>query len=506
MPNQKKKEVKKKLKPSEKNARNIWFYLRIGIIVVQAIASVVFLVSLISMNILGMKWVVLIGLVLLALLAFCGIMLLSKKGTNKIVQEICIVISALCIAGSILAFQYTNAFNGFLSRVTGKITESKWYSVVVKNDSAIDDADKLAGKSVGLLKTDTTASLAEKCLSNQVEFKVDYYNDISTMLAALVSNLSDAMVFEAERYDVFSENAKDAVAGVKTAFTFKIEFEADVSETSTKEITTESFILYISGTDSRTGVDDATARSDVNILVVVNPATSKMLLVTIPRDMYLQLHGTTGLRDKLTHAGLYGIEMSKTTIEDFLSIKIDYTAKVSFQTVVGVVDRLDGIEIFSDTEMTLSADKEAYTYKKCHYSYGLQVVDGECALRFARERKMYYWGDLHRGENQQVVLTGIINKLTNSKEYLLKLPSILDAVADTFRTSLSRDEITAFIRMQLANQTHWQIESIGVGYGGDDLLPTYTLGADRPLYVMFADEDSVVATKARINEYLATTK
>ena len=506
MPNQKKKTVKKNLKTSEKKTRNIWFYLRVGIVIVQVIASVVFLVSLISMNILEMKWVVLIGLVLLALLAFCGITLLSKKGANKIVQGICIVISALCIAGSIFAFQYTNAFNGFLSRITDKTTESKWYSVVVKNDSTIDTTDELAGKSIGFLKTDATAGLAEKYLSDQVEIKVNYYNDISTMLTALTSNFSDAMVFEAERYEVFSENAKDMVTSVKTAFTFKIEFEADAPETSTKEITTEPFILYISGTDSRTDVDDTTARSDVNILAVVNPAASKILLVTIPRDMYLQLHGTTSLRDKLTHAGLYGIEMSKTTIEDFLNIKIDYTVKVSFQTVVGVVDQLDGIEIFSDTEMTLSADKEAYTYKKCYYPYGLQVVDGECALRFARERKTYYWGDLHRGENQQVVLTGIINKLTSSKEYLLKLPSILDAVADTFRTSLSRDEITAFIRMQLANQTQWQIESIGVGYGGDDLLPTYTLGADRPLYVMFADEDSVVATKARINEYLTATK
>ena len=196
------------------------------------------------------------------------------------------------------------------------------------------------------------------------------------------------------------------------------------------------------------------------------------------------------------------MNISKATIEDFLGIKIDRTVKVSFQTVIKVVDQLDGIEIFSDTEMTLSADPKAGTTKKCYYPYGPQTVDGECALRFARERKKYYRGDKHRGENQQEVLSGIIKKLTGSKEYLLKLPEILDIAADSFETSFTKDEITEFIRFQLSQGTKWQIESVGVD-GEGTMLPTYTYNEFWPkLYVMIADEKSVEATTAKINEYL----
>lgn len=262
------------------------------------------------------------------------------------------------------------------------------------------------------------------------------------------------------------------------------------------------FIVYISGSDSRENVEDPTARSDVNIVVVVNPKKGKILLASVPRDTYVQLHGTEGLKDKLTHAGLrmyYDADMSKLTMEDFLGIKIDYTVKVSFDTVVSVVDELGGVEIFSDTALNLKVEKKN---KTCHIIYGLQTVDGDCALRFSRERKSYYRGDKHRGENQQEVLTGIINKLSSSRDYVLKLPTILEIAADSFETSFSRDEITTLIRKQLESPIAWQVESVSVD-GEGQLLPTYTY-PEMELYVMIADEESLAGVKSRINEYLET--
>ena len=269
------------------------------------------------------------------------------------------------------------------------------------------------------------------------------------------------------------------------------------------DITKDPFILYISGSDSHTSVDDPNARSDVNILAVVNPARRKILLVSIPRDTYVQLHGTTGLRDKLTHAGLNNnTELSKATLEDFLGIKISHILKVSFETVVNVVDQLDGIEIYSDTAMHLGAESKVNPGKYCNYIVGVQEVDGECALRFARERKSYARGDKHRGENQQEVLTGIINKAFSSNNYLLRLPEILEIVGDSFTTSFTRDEITDFMRAELSAGKRWEIESIGLD-GTGDMLPTYTYGEDMPLWVMIPDEASLEQVISKINENLA---
>lgn len=267
------------------------------------------------------------------------------------------------------------------------------------------------------------------------------------------------------------------------------------------DITAEPFVVYISGSDSHSSVDDPEARSDVNIIVVVNPEKGKILLASIPRDTYVQLHGTTGLRDKLTHAGLNNnIELSKATLEDFLGIVIDYTIKVSFDTVVEVVDELGGIDIESDAALYLGAESKTEPGKYCTFVVGWQHVDGDCALRFARERKSYTTGDMHRTENQRVVLTAIINKFLSSNDYLLKLPEIMDIAADSFETSFTRDDITTFLRYQLTNRTDWQIESIGlVGVG--DLLPTYTYGEEMPLWVLLPDEESYQEVVNKIYEY-----
>lgn len=268
------------------------------------------------------------------------------------------------------------------------------------------------------------------------------------------------------------------------------------------DVVSDPYIIYISGTDSRSGIDDPTARSDVNILVVMNPRQEKMLLVSIPRDTYLQLHGTTGLRDKLTHAGYNNnIALSKATLEDFLGVIISYTVRVSFDTVIKVVDEIDGIDIFSDAELWLSGNTEIGNTEPCHFVYGMQHIYGDCALRFARERKSYARGDKHRGENQQEVLTAIINKLTSSRDYLLRVPEILEIASDSFETSFTRDEITTFLKFQLNNGVNWQIESIGLD-GVGDMLPTYTYGEDMPLWVMLPDEDSYQTIVNKINEYL----
>ena len=490
------KKVEKKAVKETKNT-NLGRNFRFGLIAVQAITSVLFIVSLVSMHIIDGRDVFLLATAFIALLLLSAIKLL-KENPSKAAKITCTTISILCIIGSVVAFRFTDAFNSFVNKITQRDPETKQYSVLVLPESNITHLETLKDKNISYLKTDPKATNAENYLQQKVKHGSSFYDDIDTITGVLNGKISDAIVLETDRINAMKEEAENAIKNATIIYTFEIELESENIEIVEKDVSEEPFVLYISGSDSRHGVK-ATARSDVNIIAVVNPKQGKILLVSIPRDTYVQLHGTTGLKDKLTHAGIYGINMSKTTIEDFLGIKIDYTAKVSFDTVIKIVDQIDGIEIESDKDLHLKAEgKDKY----CDFKVGTQHVDGDCALRFARERKSYTTGDRHRGENQQQVIASIIAKLSSSRNYLLKLPSILDIAADSFETSLSRDDITDFIRLQLNKDIKWEVESIYVN-GAGAYQPTYSMGANRPLYVMITYPDSLHTAKVKIADYMA---
>lgn len=477
--------------------KTLWKGFGAVLVGAQAVTSILLMVSIITAKILTGQVVAIIGAVLLVLFAMSALKLIFEKNASEGSKTACVAISIVCIIGTVLAFRYSNAFNGFLDKVTTN-KEVKEYGVVVLNDSPMKDVFDIKDKNIGFFKNDEKAGNAEQYLQSISKFSSDFYEDLDTLTGVLNNKIVDAIVLETDRIEMLKEEALDSIKDTRIIYTFNIELDSENVAITEREITKEPFVLYISGTDSRAGLR-ATSRSDVNIIAAVNPKQSKILLVSIPRDTYVQLHATTGIKDKLTHAGVYGITMSKTTIEDFLGIKIDYTAKVSFATVVKMVDELDGIEIDSDQAMTL---KETELYNRvCDYKVGKQVVDGQCALRFARERKSYKTGDRHRGENQMQVISAIVAKLSSSKNYVLKLPTILDIAADSFETSLTRDDISAFIRMQLNDSPKWEIEQISVD-GTGSMQGTYSMGANRPLYVMIADPATVTNATNKINEYL----
>lgn len=464
----------------------------------QIITSILLMVSLVTMNIVSGRWVALVGGILVILCVLSVIKLLVQKKSSNASKVACGTISVIAIVLSIFALRYTDAFNGFLNKVTQQKPETKQYSVIVMEKSGIEKLDGLKDKSVGFLRTDEKAGNAENYLLEKVKFEADFYDDVDTLAKVLNNDIVDSIVLETDRMEILKEEAADTMKDTLVIYNFEIEVAAENAEISQKQITKEPFVLYISGSDSRHGVK-ATARSDVNILAVVNPAKGKILLVSIPRDAYVQLHGTTGIKDKLTHAGVYGINMSRDTIEDFLGVNIDYTAKVSFETVTKVVDELNGIEIDSDQEMSLKVENKD---KTCKYVVGKQKVDGDCALRFARERKSYKNGDRHRGENQMQVISAIVAKLSGSKDYMLRLPEILNIAADSFETTFTRDGISSFIRMQLNDGIKWDVESISVD-GTGSMQGTYSMGANRKLYVMIPNQDSVNSVTTKIREYLS---
>ena len=232
------------------------------------------------------------------------------------------------------------------------------------------------------------------------------------------------------------------------------------------------------------------------MIVTINPSTKTILLTSMPRDYYVQLHGTTGYKDKFTHSGIYGIEMSKATLEDLFNIKIDYTIKVGFNSVVRIVDLLGGIDINSDMSFQCRCNDGVPSNR--YITEGINHLNGAEALCFSRQRKVYQTGDNHRILNQQIVLEGIINKLLKNKSILTKYDELLSSISSLYRTDIPESLIKQYIKNELENNTSWKIEKqVVTGYGTMDI--TYSMPG-RNLYVMIPDMDSVKKATENINK------
>ena len=252
------------------------------------------------------------------------------------------------------------------------------------------------------------------------------------------------------------------------------------------------FIIYISGIDTSGEIDNV-SRSDVNIIAVVNLEKKKILLLNTPRDYYVKLHNTVGIKDKLTHAGMYGIDMSKSTLEDLYNIKIDYYIRLNFTSFIKVIDEIGDIEVYSDT--TFKTSNKPY----CNIKKGMNTLNSACALAYSRERYAYKTGDYHRGENQQEVIKGIVNKITKP-ESLLKYNKILSKLDGTLETNMNYETITELIKYELKNTESFEIESDSVA-GSASMEYTYSIKNEK-LYVTIPNEESVKRASEKVYEYL----
>ena len=465
--------------------------LSVPLMILQIITACIFLFTLKHLNMLAGWQFGLVLVVVLGLVGFNVYKLFISKRVRNFVKWICLTLALLSSALCIVGYHYSQSVISFVENITGKRVETETYSVYVLKDSGYKELDYLKRQSFGYLSTNPHHAETEGQLQKVVPHKVEDFDSIGEMVSALYSSNVSALVMNNSYLEMLADTNVDFEEKTRVVYSFEVRSEvADVP--NEVDIKTEPFVMLISGSDSRNGLQEV-ARSDVNMLAVVNPKEHKILLVSVPRDYYVQLHGTTGTKDKLTHAGVYGIEMSRTTIEDLFGININYTTKVSFGTVVSVVDALGGIEINSDQEFT------AFTDKKCHIKQGVQTLDSSCALAYARERYAYETGDRHRVQNQQDVTEAILEKI-GDPHYLAKYPKILKAAEGSFETSMSYDMITDFAKTQLASLHSWEIEKISVD-GTGAMLPTYSMGAQN-LYVMIPDQSTVDAAKAKIQEYL----
>ena len=258
------------------------------------------------------------------------------------------------------------------------------------------------------------------------------------------------------------------------------------------KITKEPFVIYLSGVDTR-GELTENARSDVNILAAVNPVTKRVALVNTPRDYYVDLAGTDS-KDKLTHAGLYGVETSMETLGNLYGVNVDHYIRINFAGFISIIDALGGVDVYSDQAFT-SVGSPGY-YDPTTFVEGWNHLDGKSALAFARERHAFASGDIQRGINQMKVIDAMLNKI-KSPALLMGFSKIMDSAADCFVTSLSQNQISALVRMQLSDFAEWNIESYTVTGSSGSSTKCYSAKGQK-LYVMKPDESSVAKAKEMI--------
>lgn len=286
-----------------------------------------------------------------------------------------------------------------------------------------------------------------------------------------------------------------SVYAAKTAsFLNKI---SKAEDSGNAEIAEKPFTVLISGMDT-TGKIDEEARSDVNMLVTVDPKKHKILLTSIPRDYLVKLPSKNNAEDKITHSGLYGIDETIGAIENLLDIKIDYYVKVNYNTVVQFINAIGGIYINSDYEFTTYIDHY-------HINKGTNFLKGEQALAFARERQAFKDGDNQRVRNQQIVLQGIFHRFTQSPEVIAKYTKILDRIAPYMETDMSPAEIKALVKLELKSKKEWKIESNAVEGAGDATRIVYSSGST-PVYVMIPDKESIKNAHDMIENFINPPK
>ena len=465
--------------------------------IITLVLSAILIILLGKLNVIPDKYFIPILIVLLIInlinVLFSFKMKLKKKG-KIILLVVSVIISLISLVGSIYLFR-TIVFMGGNFKFKGYSTEN--YSVLVLKDSDYNKIEDLEDKDIGFLKNrlDDEDKVKER-IDDKIDSNLIELTDAHSLKEKLYNQELEAMIIEDSYISILKEDDEEFENKTRVIYTFSLKYKVD-DISKDVNIAKDVFTIYIAGIDTY-GTISSVSRSDVNILATVNPKTYQVLLTSIPRDYYVQLHGTTGYKDKLTHAGIYGVDMSVKTLEDLLGIGINYYVRVNFTSVVKLVDALKGIDVYSEYEFNSNAGfEEGPGY---HYYKGYNHLNGDQALAFARTRHAFMAGDRVRGQNQQAVIEALIRKAC-TPAIITSYTSILDSLEGSFETNLSMDDITKLAKHQIDKMPSWSVTSNSLD-GSDASEYTYSYSGQK-LYVMKPNEDSISKAKDLLSKIYA---
>ena len=466
-----------------------------GLIVtlVVLITAIVFAVMLLNMKVIPTKFIAVIGLVMLVLIVIVGALVWSTDGKIRFVVGV--ILAAVFAAVFILGSMYVYKTHSTLAGISGVNTEVTEVGIYVRADDSADSIEATADYVYGVL-TDLDRANSDKAIQEVDSetgktVQVQEYAGLTELVDGLLNGQTGAIVLNSAYLSVIEEmdGYSDISSRIKELTVKKVETTIEPQETEAKaeESTNDGsvYTIFISGIDSRSGLV-AKSRSDSNIIATVNTATRQVLLVSTPRDYFVPLSISGGAPDKLTHAGIYGIDVCMDTLGMLYDIDINYYFRINFGGFVKVIDALGGITVNSDYDFD---SKNILGY---HFNKGENYVNGEQALIFARERYAFQEGDRQRGKNQMEVIRGVVKKAL-SPEILTSYSSILSSLDGCFGTNITYEEIAQILQQQLTNGGDWTIVSYSVNGTGATEKP-YSMS--QKAYVMVPDYNTVDKAKS----------
>lgn len=430
------------------------------LLTIQVLVTVIFLFCVYILKIIPAKYYLVLVVVLVVLFLLTTIFITSgvrnkkkygKKGKLFFSKLTSIIVTGTLVVGCF----YVIRGNDFFSAIGSALKQTRVFNVYVLKDSKVESLEDLKKSTFGVeFKTDTnnmtlaTSKIEEKLDATLTTKEFDNY-----MLLAdnLYDGKVDCIIADQAYMSILETNHEHFEAQTKIIDSIEITEKLEVT-TSKTNVTENPFIVYVTGIDTY-GKVETVSRTDVNLLVCVNPKEKQVLMVSIPRDTEVTLASYDKM-DKLTHSAMYGDKESVKTIEQFLDIKINYRAKTNFTGVIDIIDALGGVTV--DSPLAFTTMHGGYQIKK-----GVQEMDGDMALCFVRERYAFPDMDFQRGRNQQILLKSLLNKAMSPK-IITNFSAILGAVEGCFSTDMSSAEIKSLINMQLDDMSSWDMLNVQV--------------------------------------------
>lgn len=459
--------------------------------VIQLVMVVIFLLSLFILNMFPTKYLAVIGIVLVIIWIgiFCSQFFSKKNGvTGKIIS---VLMSCILAFGSFYIFKT----NGTIEEISGGGKKVDRMVVAVLKDDPADSIEDARNYEFGVQYSmrgddvkDTVATINEE-ISTEIDTKE--YNNLREQAKGLHEGDVQAIIYNEAYMGVLSDEFGDFSRDVKIIYSHEIESKLE-NTAENIEVKDNAFTVYISGIDVY-GAIETNSRSDVNIIAVVNPTSHQILLVTTPRDYYVEIPGISGgEKDKLTHAGIYGVDASMATLGALYNTEMDFYARVNFTSLITMINALGGVDVYSEQAFT--------TQDGLNVVQGINHFNGEQALSFSRERYNLADGDFQRGKNQQAVITAMIKKAV-SPAILMGANGILESISGNVDTNMSSQQMQTLIKSQLANPAPWNIKSMAAEGTGDSQY-CYS-SSDALLYVTQPDYNSIENIKAAIESVKA---
>ena len=450
------------------------------------VACALLVTFIIILNILPTKYLLMIigGLLIINII---GLLFITRKNIICTIIGFLIVI-CLCI-GSGIGIYYANTTNKLFSSLT-EVKEKNLYYVVVNKNNDYKKLEDINNKLIGTMKSDSeNYNRVLKEIDKTIKVTHKDFDNSFTMFTGLLDNSLDGVLINSNNYDIICEN--NETIKNDTIVLEKISIEVIKQKDKEYKNSKGTFSVLISGIDTNGNINRV-SRSDVNIIMTINPNTHEILLTNVPRDMEVKLHGTDGLTDKLTHAGIYGIDMTKNTLEDFLETDIKYYIRVNFDSVVEIIDSIGGIDI--DNDVAFSNGGYSFNTGRIH-------LNGKQTLYYCRDRLHQSYGDWDRGQHQMLVIRAIIDKISHSKDLLTNYSAFVDHLSSFVQTNVEDSLIRSFVKKQLESMNNWNVYSNAVAGTGYSYQETYSAPGVK-LYVTHPEESSRVYSSKLINGIL----